>query len=179
MTFFPNRDTILSKQLSLPAKRQPCCNEPEAEGDRSLNRSLLPSTGTQFCLTGKGITPSLAHEVRSYHCYVAGWTTAAPGVAQPCAGQAKPQHTQPAQPLTYFCSTVDIFDGKHLAQSVQENFGKSWHQLGGCDQDVHAVFSKGRKNACKSTSSASGAKRSSGQLAQLLKCHRHCFQEAL
>lgn len=50
-----------------------------------------------------------------------------------------------AQPLTYFCSTINIFNGKHLAQSIQENFGKSWHQLGGCDQDVLTVFSKRRK----------------------------------
>lgn len=50
-----------------------------------------------------------------------------------------------AHSLTYFCSTINIFNGKHLAQSVQKNFGKSWHQLGGCDQDVLTVFSERRK----------------------------------
>lgn len=55
----------------------------------------------------------------------------------------------PAQPLTYFCCAIDILNGKHLSQSIEENFGKSWHQLGRGDQDVHTVFSEREKTTKK------------------------------
>lgn len=148
--------TRSSQNSSLYLPKEAPYHEPQAENRRSPNRSLLPSTETHSHLTGKRITPSSACEARSHHYYMARGTTAAMGAAQLqelcflCNNpQQTPQCQAPAQPLTYFCSTINIFNGKHLSQSIEENFGKSWHQLGGCDQDVLTVFPERRKTLVK------------------------------
>ena len=41
--------------------------------------------------------------------------------------------------ITDFGSAVNVFDGKHTAQTVEGHFGQRWDQLRGRDQHIDAV----------------------------------------
>ena len=48
---------------------------------------------------------------------------------------------------TYLGGAVDVLDGEHVSQAVEQHLRQSWNQLGGGDQNIHTLPPVGRSHA--------------------------------
>ena len=47
--------------------------------------------------------------------------------------------------LTYFCCTVNVLDGEHRTQTIQENLSQRWYELRRGHQHVYTVTPVGHR----------------------------------